>query len=252
MNYFGRMPNKSNVKIVTMDMWRPYFDVISATIPHAKIVIDKFHVVRMASDAMEKIRRNMRNTLTHKQQLQLKNDRYILLKRNFQLTPMEQFTLECWTGQFPLLGQAYQMKEGFYNIWSNRTKAEAELAYDTWFKQIPLELIDYFIPIVNTVDNWHEPIFNYFTSRYTNATTEALNGLIKIMNRNGRGYSFEVLRAKILLAYGSHKIEKSRKFNRLGDDRFLASDLPDHDKNYGSSIQKLIEIFELENVPSTK
>ena len=95
MNYFGRMPNKSNVKIVTMDMWRPYFDVISATIPHAKIVIDKFHVVRMASDAMEKIRRNMRNTLTHKQQLQLRYDRRILLQRNFQLTPEEQFTLEC-------------------------------------------------------------------------------------------------------------------------------------------------------------
>jgi hypothetical protein len=39
----------------------------------------------------------------------------------------------------------------------------------------------------------------YVDRRITNAFTEAMNGLIKITNRNGRGYSFPVLRARMLL-----------------------------------------------------
>ena len=252
MNYFSQMKNTENIKFVTMDMWRPYYDVISATIPRAKIIIDKFHVVRMASDAMERVRKDIRHGLTNKEQLQLKNGRFLLLKRNYQLNPMEQLALESWRKQYPLLGQAYNLKESFYNIWNHTTKKDAELAYADWYKSIPIELVDYFIPMVNSIDHWHKPIFNYFSNRFTNATTEALNGLIKIMYRDGRGYSFDVLRAKILLNYGTHIIEKARKFNRLGDDKFMMDALPDLDKDYGSSIQKLIRVFESETTLSTK
>ena len=41
-------------------------------------------------------------------------------------------------------------------------------------------------------------ILNYFGTGATNAYTEAANGLAKIANRNGRGYSFEAIRAKII------------------------------------------------------
>lgn len=251
MAYFTSLKNKENIRVVTMDMWRPYFDVVSATIPHAKIVIDKFHVVKMASEAMENVRKAIRKELTQKERIQLKNDRYLLLKGNHQLTPMEKLSMESWLVQYQLLGQAYALKESFYNIWNNKTRKEAEEAFNTWSKQIPAELIDYFIPIVTTVDNWHKSIFNYFTARYTNATTEALNGLIKIMNRDGRGYSFEVLRAKMLLSNGMQKIHKACKFSRISDDRMMM-DLPiERDKNYGASIQKLAQIFVLENPKST-
>lgn len=53
--------------------------------------------------------------------------------------------------------------------------------------------------------NWREEMFAYFDHRYTNATAEALNGLIKIVNRTGRGYSFRRLRAKMLLSKGVQK-----------------------------------------------
>jgi hypothetical protein len=42
----------------------------------------------------------------------------------------------------------------------------------------------------------------------TNAYTEALNGVIKVANRNGRGYSFEAIRAKVLYSEGSHMKRK--------------------------------------------
>ena len=54
-----------------------------------------------------------------------------------------------------------------------------------------------------------------FEHPVTNAYTESLNSLIRVMNRPGRGYSFEALRAKILFTEGAHKHKLSRpKFER--------------------------------------
>lgn len=62
---------------------------------------------------------------------------------------------------------------------------------------------------------WHPPDCCYFDHPITNAYTESLNNLIRVMNRLGRGYSFEALRAKILFTEGAHKHKLSRpKFER--------------------------------------
>ena len=45
-------------------------------------------------------------------------------------------------------------------------------------------------------------LFNYFTYLYTASYTESLNGLMKLLVRQGRGFSFEVIRAKALLTRG--------------------------------------------------
>ena len=54
-----------------MDMWRPYRDAVEAVLPHAMIVVDKYHVVRMANDAMEKARKFLRTNLEPKQRVGL-------------------------------------------------------------------------------------------------------------------------------------------------------------------------------------
>lgn len=49
----------------------------------------------------------------------------------------------------------------------------------------------------------------YFDHHITNAYTESLNGLIRVMNRLSRGYFFEALRAKILFTEGAQKTKRS-------------------------------------------
>lgn len=46
--------------------------------------------------------------------------------------------------------------------------------------------------------NWHEEIFNYYDNPVTNGYTESMNNITRFINRMGRGYSFEVLRARLL------------------------------------------------------
>jgi hypothetical protein len=55
-----------------------------------------------------------------------------------------------------------------------------------------------FKELTTAVRNWHVEIFAYFDQPITNAYTESVNRLAKDMNRMGRGYSFEVIRARML------------------------------------------------------
>jgi transposase len=93
---------------------------------------------------------------------------------------------------------------------------EAYLLYQSWLTEIPKGLMPYFEPLIKSITNWEEEIFNYFIVPITNAYTVSLNRLIKTMNHVvGRGYSFEALRAKILFTQGYRKTKKKKKFKEV-------------------------------------
>lgn len=64
-----------------MDMWIPYKSAVNSVIPHDKIIIDKFHVVKLTNEALEGIRKANRQNVSAKDRRQLMRDRYVLLKR---------------------------------------------------------------------------------------------------------------------------------------------------------------------------
>jgi transposase len=200
----ARMPDRHDIEVVAIDMWRPYREIAEALIPDADVVIDKWHVVKYANEGLESIRKSFRADLGAKRRRRLLNDRFLLLKRRHKLKPNEQMILEAWTNEFPALGASYAAKEGFFDIYDAVDEPEARARYMAWQRSLTPEMTKAFQPLITAVGNWHGPIFNYFRHqcRITNAFTEAMNGLVKIANRNGRGYSFDVLRARMMIQYG--------------------------------------------------
>lgn len=196
------MKDNRNIQVVTMDMWRPYRDVVRSLLPWADIVIDKWHVVKMANECLETARKSFRKGLSAKRRRTLLNDRFLLLKRRENLKPMQELILQTWTKEFPMLGEAYAAKEGFYQVYDELTEAAAKDTYAIWLDGLTDGMRASFKPLIGAVERWEEEVFAYFRHpKLTNAYTEALNGLVKIANRNGRGYSFDVLRAKMVLQY---------------------------------------------------
>ena len=111
ISYLSKLQDIDKIELVTMDMWNPYKSAVNTVIPHAKIVIDKFHVVKLANEALEKIRKANRQNVSAKERRQLMRDRYVLLKRRKDLNDFDdQIKLQVWTDKFPLLGQAYDLK----------------------------------------------------------------------------------------------------------------------------------------------
>lgn len=107
-NYLMKLKDRQKIEIVSMDMWTPYRTAVKTVLPQARIVVDKFHVVRMANDALEKVRKGLRKELKPSQSRTLKGDRKILLKRAHEVSDRERLIMETWTGAFPRLLAAYE------------------------------------------------------------------------------------------------------------------------------------------------
>jgi transposase len=198
-----RLRDWKNIEIVCIDMWRPYYRAVKQLIPGAIVVVDRFHVAKMAGEAMEKARKSVRSELDTKERKKLKNDRKILLKRRDNITGLNELaSFEFWTNEYPKLMEVYNAKEGYLGMWDMPTRADAEEYWEDWKSKVTPTARKFFSDAVRAIDNWHEEIFNWWDYQYTNAVTESLNNTIKGAFRNGRGYSFEVLRAKILYTKG--------------------------------------------------
>lgn len=208
--YLIKLPNKNRVQYVCMDMWEPYRSAIQAVMPQARIIIDKFHVLRMANQALETVRKDTRAGLTQKERRTLMHDRHILLKRKNDLDARELLILEYWIKNFENLGAAYELKETFYGLWESKNKLEAAEKYREWQSRLPENIKYAYQPLLTALTNWEKEIFSYFDHKITNAYTESLNNLIRALNRLGRGYSFENLRAKVLFTEGVRKTSRPK------------------------------------------
>lgn len=194
------LPNRDQIELVAMDMWTPYRDAVKAVLPQAVIVIDKFHVVRMANQAIDKVRKRIREGLTDRQRRTLMHDRFLLFQRRAKLRPDKAILLATWLETFPELAMAYELKEGIFDIWDTApNKVVALVQYRLWLEQAKQTDLDWaFSDLITALSNWSEEAFAYFDHPVTNAVTEALNGVAKVVNRMGRGYSFRAIRAKML------------------------------------------------------
>ena len=237
------MPDRERVKVVTMDMWRAYADAARDSFPNATVVVDKFHVVRMASQAMEVIRKEQRGSLEPKYRRKLMHDRFILLRRPKDLGDEQRVTMSGWFVQFPKLAEAYRLKEGFYDIWDVPQKTDALAAYEAWERSITdRDLLSAFRPLLTAMHNWRDEIFAFWDHRATNALTEALNGIAKGVERAGRGYSFEAIRAKLLYSMHLHKTRRP-KYGEGWAERGLEP------PTLGTDIGRLLESLEAEARP---
>jgi len=262
IKYLSELQGKEDIAYVAMDMWRPYRDAVEQVLPQAKIVIDKFHVVKMANEAVECIRKSFKAELTPKVRRTLMHDRYTLLKRQADLTDKEALLLSGWANNFPTLALAYRLKEDFFKIYDAKTRNDALALFAAWEISVTHEVREAFGALIRAWRNWQPYILNYFdhpaNQPITNAYTESLNNLIRVMNRLGRGYSFEALRAKILFSEGALKKDLKRpKFERQAE-RF-SRDIPafamgyalanngavnEEDICYGADISTLTKMIE--------
>ena len=196
--WLTNLPKKATVEVVTMDMWKPYRDAATALLPDARVVVDKFHVVRMANKCLDDTRKRLRTDMTTADRRKLMRDRHIILKREKDLDVMDHAAMEVWTGMLPELYYGYQAKERFFGIYDAPDRKEGQERYDAWLGSLDMLTRVNFKELITAVENWKPEILNFFGCGATNAYTEAANGLAKIANRNGRGYSFEAIRAKII------------------------------------------------------
>lgn len=209
-HFLANLKNKERIRVCVIDMWRQYLEALQETLPHVVVVIDKWHVLKLLSQVVETVRKETRASLSDRQARQLMHDRFLLLRRFHDLSERDRLILETWLGAFPRLRAVYKRKEEFYTIYDAQTEDEAVARYMAWFERVVSSgVFDAFLDFTLTIEAWGEHVFAYFTHSYTAGFVEATNGIGRVIDRQGRGYSFEVLRARLL--YGQSLRQRTRK-----------------------------------------
>lgn len=242
--------DRKMVKLVSIDMWQPYRDACAAAFPNAVVVVDRFHVQKMANEIMTQIRVKAVGDLPKADRRKVKQGKYMLLARNFDLTESQQNSLLDMIALCPILGDALQAKERYMDIWTAPDRFTAERLYDEWKASLSDELKPHFKQITTAFKNWRTEIFAWWDHGITNAFTERVNGSIRELHRQGRGYSFEVLRARIITKASLHKRkaipEKFDKEAFIGFAYFTRTMATTPKINYGIDISKLLTTPNLE------
>lgn len=213
--YFKNLPDKDKVLWICSDMYRPFEKSVAGQCENAKWVIDHFHVVSYANKAMDYVRIKIQRSLSKSERIKTKKGlAYSLRTRTKDLTfddaakLRELRELPETDKRHPMI-VAYDLKEEFFNIYDNHQESKelAIQAYRNWLTKIPLEpqdkeadLYKAFRKLGEMVIHFYDQIFHYWDCplSISNGFTECSNRLIRERNLRGRGYSFEVLRARSL------------------------------------------------------
>jgi transposase len=195
------LPDRERVEVVTIDMSLGLRQAVRQALPDAAIVIDRYHIQRMANEAVDRVRHRLRKEIKDNRGGIPMCHRKLLRKHRGQLDSDDLEAMERYFRLLPELRSAYETKEGFFAIWGAADSAGARARYEAWRGSCPPDVLAEFKPLHATMKKWGEYIFNYFDHRYTNAFTEASNRRIKDIQREGRGCDYKTVRAKII--YGT-------------------------------------------------
>ena len=200
------------VKEVTLDMAKNMEAAVKTVFTNATLVTDRFHVVKLAMEALQHIRINERwkeldkeneaiktakeNNKKYEREVLENGDtpkqllarcRYILAKKQTDWTENQKIRATILFIKYPHLQHAYHQTLAFRNIYEDQNMASAKTRFNNWINDVLENQPKEFYTVANTVKNNLDNILNFFINRNTNANAESFNSKIKLFRANQRG-----------------------------------------------------------------
>lgn len=195
----------ATISMVSMDMWRPYRSFIERTLPQARIVADRFHVMKQLNQQLSKTRRQIQRTADEPTKSALKGCRWLLVRNRSELSSQEQTQLQQLLRADAQLRTAYLFKEEFRLIFEKlHDREQARRFLNAWMLKVRSSHNKYLLDFVNTLTHWFEQILNYFDKRITNGFVEGINRAIRFIIARACGFrNFDNFRLQVLAQHGS-------------------------------------------------
>jgi len=191
------------------DLSPAYRRGLTEHLPNVQIVFDWFHVIKLAGEAVDQIRRR---EVQRAAEL-LSGTRYLWLKRTENLTPGQEQRRHQLLNSGLATVRAWQRLEALRPLAQEPDPGQAEAALRwccTWALRSRLPELK---RLVSTLRAHWEGILAYFRTRITNATAENLNGLFQTIKRKARGFrTLRWLRTMIYLVAGHLDLHITRAF----------------------------------------
>ena len=187
------IPGRENVKNITMDLSVTYKSFAQDFFPNAKIVADKFHVLRLLNTALNKYRKQITG---HKKGMRI---RKLLLMNSKNMDYFIKREFEKWLLDYPELREIYYAKEMLFKLYRCKGRKWAKKVFVKLTDTLAHSKLKELKSLRKTLISWQKEILNYFESRITNARTEGYNNVCKQLQKRAYGYkSFSNYRLRVL------------------------------------------------------
>lgn len=214
INVLEKLPLELRKQVgeVTLDMAKNIELATKIAFPQSTLVTDRFHVVKLVTEALQHIRIQLRwkeldkenkAILEAKKQglkykpIQLSNgdtpkqllarSRYIIAKKPHQWTENQNKRAKLLFKKYPQLEVAYKHTQEFRNIYELSDKLMAKERFEKWIEDTFESKLETFYTSANTLKANFTNILNFFNNRNTNANAESFNAKIKLFRANLRG-----------------------------------------------------------------
>lgn len=192
--FLAAMPatRQAQIRTVCTDMWEGYVTAAQEVLPHATIVVDRFHVAQHYRDGADALRkqelRRLREELPEAQRDDLKHTLWPFRKRPEDLSAAEQERLKRLLGHSPALRRAYTLREELTRIFETaRSKADGLRRLGFWRQRVVRSGLTCFDAFLKLFERWGDLIANYFVHRQSSGFVEGLNTKLKVLKRRCYG-----------------------------------------------------------------
>jgi transposase len=170
----------------SIDMSPAYIKGINDNFTNAEITFDKFHIMKILNEAVDKVRKS-----EVKEQDILRSTRYIWLRNRGNLTEAQKETLMA-IESMPRLNlktvRAMHIRENFQEIYKEKGREGFERALKKWYFWATHSRIEPIKEAAKTIKRHWDGVIRWYESRINNGILEGLNSLIQAAKAKARGY----------------------------------------------------------------
>lgn len=209
-DFWKRLKRRGQLELVTSEMSAAYILAVKENASEAIHVYDKFHVVQLVNEAVDKVRRSIWNQETDLEKRKLiKGTRWMLLSKNldkYDEAARNRFENILQTNE-PLF-KAYYLKEDLCQIWMQKDKQAGEEQLKYWCKRAQESKLPAMVKAANFLLAKRTGIQAWYDCKITNAILEGTNNKVKVIKRKGYGYRDDEYFNLLLLGMHDETVQK--------------------------------------------
>ena len=209
---------RSRIKWASCDMSQAYIGAIEGHCPNATLVLDRFHIVKSLNEAVDEVRKEQWRKALPDERKALKGLRWLLFKHSSNRSKKDTRTLNALQKGNRRIHRAWILKDEFEQFWDYKAPWAAERFLDGWMTTALKSRIEPIRKFLKTLKKHRKRILPFIETRLTNAKSEGINRIIKIVKNRASGFmSLLAFSDMIFLAVGDIDISAQipKKFRVL-------------------------------------
>src|SRR6266478_4921759 len=155
-NALAYIPGRENVRMVALDMSDVYKGFAKRFFPNARLIADKFHVLRLLNPALTRRRKDI---VGDRRSAAI---RRLLLRNGFALTFWQRLELHQWLDRYPDLRELYHAKEALHRFYRTRGIDRAAHAFRNLLERLSTSQIPEVQTLRRTLLRWKNEVLAYF------------------------------------------------------------------------------------------